>query len=274
MHDGSMTRRPGASVRARLATLVLATLGAAVALLLAETLTRRLSIDQRLITPSLFFQGSDVEVHRVSADPALHYELAPGTSCECAVPGRPPYRVTIDAHGARHPTHPLVKQSGVYRILCVGGSTIYGGAVSDDETIPAALERHLNAEVPDGRRYEAWNLGTSAYMLRQAAHVAETRLDEIRPDLVVVQLYNEGRRAFLIPPSYKPLDYDWSALLGDPDFFTEQFAYPSWLPVDVVEPWLRRSALARATIALVPGFGHRRDLGWCQERDHEAARAL
>ncbi|MEO6027894.1 MAG: hypothetical protein ABIR79_13605, partial [Candidatus Binatia bacterium] len=63
-----------------------------VALALAEMLARSLAIDQRLLTASLFFQGADVAVHRISADPALHYELAPGTSCDCSI-GGPPYHV-------------------------------------------------------------------------------------------------------------------------------------------------------------------------------------
>ncbi len=252
---------------------LLATLSTVLALGLAEVLTRGLAIDQRLLTASLFFQGADVEVHRIAADAALHYELAPGTSCDCSV-GGPRYHVTIDQHGARHPTHPLAKAPGVYRIMNVGGSTVYGGAVDDAQTIPAALERQLNGGTAGQRRYEAWNFGTSAYMLRQAAHLARTRLDDVRPDLVLVQLFNSGRRAFLMPASQDALDYEWSALLADPDFFTEQFAFPSWLPARLVAPLLRRSAFARAGIAVVPGFGPNLRCGWCAQRDQEAARAL
>lgn len=257
----------------RFARLALVTLSTALALALAEMLARGLGIDQRLLTAALFFQGADVEVHRVSADPALHYELAPNTSCDCAI-GGPTYHVTIDEHGARHPTHALAKAPGVFRILCVGGSTVYGGAVDDAETIPAALERQLNTSGAASRRYEAWNFGTSAYMLRQAAHLARTRLEDVRPDLVLVQLFNAGRRAFLMPPSQNALDYDWQALLADPDFFTEQFAFPSWLPLPLAEPLLRRSALARAAVAVVPGFGPNMQCDWCEQRDRNAARAL
>ena len=268
----SRTREPGIAAPRLSSRGVLATVSTVLALLLAEMLARWLGIDQRLLTAALFFQGADVEVHRVSADPALHYELAPGTSCDCAI-GGPTYRVTIDEHGARHPSHPIAKAAGVYRIMCVGGSTVYGGAVDDAETIPAALERQLNAGTSTTRRYEAWNFGTSAYMLRQAAHLASTRLDDVRPDLVLVQLFNQGRRAFLMPPSNDALDYDWAALLADPDFFTEQFALPSWFPPEL-DPLLRRSALARTAVGVAPGFGPNLRCGWCTERDRAAARAL
>lgn len=268
-----MANRPQRRARALLGRTLLAILSTALALALAEALARGLALDRRLLTASLFFQGADVAVHRVSADPALHYELAPGTSCDCSI-GGPSYHVTIDEHGARHPTHPLAKGPDVFRILCVGGSTVYGGAVDDRDTIPAALERALGDGAASSRRYEAWNFGTSAYMLRQAAHLARTRLDDVRPDLVLVQLFNNGRRAFLMPASRRASDYDWGALLAEPDFFTEQFAFPSWLPSPVAEPLLGRSALARAALAVLPGFGPNRRCTWCEERDQEAARAL
>jgi hypothetical protein len=266
------TSRSAATLGAR---GLLAAASLAVGLAVAEIAARILSLDQRILTPLLFFQGADVAVHRISPDSALHYELAPGTSCDCSIlPTGATYRVTIDAHGARHPTHPLAKAPGVYRIMCVGGSTVYGGAVDDEQTIPAALERRLNAAAAAGRRYEAWNFGTSAYMLRQAAHLAQSRLDDVRPDLVLVQLYNSGRRAFLDPASSNPLDHPWPAVLADPDLFAEQFTYPWWLPSLLSEPLMPQSAFARAVIGTLPGFGPNIHCDWCTQRDQDAARAL
>ncbi len=253
--------------------LVLVAVSTVLTLAVAECGVRLLHLDQRLLTPSMYFQAADLDVHRLSADPALHYELAPGTSCNCSI-GGPHYRVSIDEYGARLPTHALTKGSDVYRIMCVGGSTVYGGAVDDDQTIPAALERRLNATTSTGRRYEAWNFGTSAYMLRQAAHLASTRLDAVRPDLVLVQLHNAGRRAFLMPQTLNALDYPWADALADPDLFTEQFVLPSWLPPAARAPLLRHSALARAIVAVLPGFGPNQQCPWCERRDQEAARAL
>ena len=231
-----------------------------------------IGLDQRLLMRFLYFQAADVEVHRVSADPLLHYELAPGTSCDCRI-GDARYRVTIDEHGARYPTHPLAKGPDVFRIMCVGGSTVYGSIVNDDQTIPAALERRLNAN-GSARRYEAWNFGTPAYMLRQAARVAETRLDTVRPDLVLVLLHNAGRRAFLMPPTYNAFDYPWKDILADPDLFREQFLFPWWLPSLEHSQLLHDSALARAALALLPGFDANQRCEWCMQRDQEAARAL
>ena len=276
----SMGRAPGASLMRRgvrrttgTVRVGLIVLGTVIGLAVGELGARYGQLDQRLLTPLLFFQGADLAVHRIAADPALHYELAPDTACDCTI-GGPRYRVTVDEHGARYPTHPSAKEPGVYRIMCVGGSTVYGGAVDDDQTIPAALERRLNAGATGERRYEAWNFGTSAYMLRQAAHLARTRMDAVQPDLILVQLYNTGRRAFLMPPSNHALDYPWVELLADRDLFNEQFAYPWWLLPRMREPLLRHSALARAAIAILPGVGPNRRCEWCDRRDRDAARAL
>jgi hypothetical protein len=258
----------------RLARPAVAALGLVLALGAAEVAARLGRLDQRLLTPMLYFQAADLPVHRVSADPVLHYELAPGTSCDCETDGRK-YRVTIDASGARYPTHPATKGPGVFRILCAGGSTIYGGSVADDHTMPAAVERRLNAAAPAGKQYEAWNFGTPAYTLRQAAHLARARLDTLHPDLVLVQLHNRGRRAYLIPASMNGRDYPWSAIVADPELFQEQISVRYWLPRAIELPLLRHSAFARAGAAALPGFEpNSRGCAYCDAMDHAEAAAL
>jgi hypothetical protein len=248
----------------------------AVALLLAlgagEVLTRRLRVDQRLITPVLFFQGADIPIHRVSPDPVLHYDLAPNTQYDGDLAGHR-YHVTIDEHGARFPTHPVAKAPGVFRILCAGASTVYGAAVDDHETIPAALERRLNSAAPAYTHYEAWNFGVSAYTLGQAAHLAHVRLDAVHPDLVLVGLPRGGPRAFLMPPG-GALDYPWSEILADPAFFDEQIELTSGLPNRFTEPLLRRSAFLRASLAVLPGFQPPSACRRCETIDRDEAQAL
>ena len=46
------------------------------------------------------------------------------------------------------------------------------------------------------------------------------------------------------------------------------------MPTRLSEPLLRRSALARAAIAVAPGFGPNLQCDWCAQRDADAARAL
>jgi hypothetical protein len=192
------------------------------ALLAIEALTRLTGVDQQLMLKDLFFQGADLPVHRVSADPFLHYELKPNSRYDGTFPGKPPYSVRIDEHGARFPTHAEAKPPGTFRILGFGGSTLYGGAVNDNDTIPAALERRLNARGAGSLRFEVWNFGTSAYTLGQATHLGRTKLKQLDPDLVLVQHHNRGRRGFLMPENRRPESYPIELFLADPHLYAEQ----------------------------------------------------
>jgi hypothetical protein len=219
-----------------------------VALLLLETAVRLPGVERRIIASALYLQSTDLPIHRVSSDPFLHYELAPDTRFDSGS-----YTVTIDAFGARRPTHAKDKPQGTFRILCLGGSTMYGAGVDDEQTIPAFLEARLNASgtalggAP--RRFEAWNFGTSAYTLGQASHLARRKALELDADLVVVQHHNLGRRPFLgtfdarvagEPPALDHLDLD---------FFLEQLPIPESVSIGLHRDALSRSALYRSLIA-------------------------
>jgi len=182
------------------ALLILSSLLITLALL--EGVFRLGAIDLRFVRSALFYQEADLDVHQCSSDPFLHYELKPGASMQGIRPGGVPTRITIDERGARYPSHAVRKEPGTFRILCFGGSTMYGAGVNDDETIAAALEARLNRLSAEDhsaapRRYEVWNFGTSAYTLGQAAYLARHQLAVLNPDLIVVQLHNVGRRPFL-----------------------------------------------------------------------------
>lgn len=259
------------------AGLVLA--GTVAAILLLEGVLRIDGVERRLIAPALFLQHHDVPVHRVSSDPFLHYEMAPST--EIAF-GRSPdgrhYRVTIDAFGARGSGHARAKAANTFRILCFGGSTMYGASVNDDETIPARLQAHLNrpAFAPAGTtNFEVWNFGTCAYTLGQAAHLAHQRLMDLEPDLIIVQHHNVGRRPFLAtvdpdagdPPALRQLHAD---------FYLEQFPVPDWVSTGVNARLLAYSKLYRVSLATLTLMQQR--ASWpcqrCDEISAAKARAL
>jgi len=78
------------------------------------------------------------------------------------------------------------KPEGVYRILCVGGSTTYGtGSTKDELTYPAQLEVILAERHPD-RRFEVINCGVSGYGTVENLINIQLRLLELDPDAVVV----------------------------------------------------------------------------------------
>jgi hypothetical protein len=122
-------------------------------------------------------------------DPVLLYELAPG------VHEFPEHTVTINAFGARGPAREKVKAPGIFRIVIVGGSNVYGAELNDADTWPARLEAQLNESYGGG--FEVWNFGVSAYVGVQMARKAEIAVRELDPDLVIMALSNGGVRAFL-----------------------------------------------------------------------------
>jgi hypothetical protein len=225
----------------------------------AETAARLLDLDGRLLAAGIFCLANDPTIHRESADPFLHYELAPDTRWVGETPRH--YEVDIDANGARFPAHDAAKAPGTFRILAFGGSTLYGGAVDDDQTLPAALERRLSAgSVPavDGTpAVEVWNFGTSAYNLAQAAHLARSKLHGLSPDLVLVQVHNRFPRPFFASNGRFPREdlEPWAA--RDPDLMDEAFPGPEWLAPGGHAFAFAHCALYRAGIGLLRR--HRQD---------------
>jgi hypothetical protein len=175
-------------------------LGLAIFVFLAcgEALVRTGDQDFRLLRRLLYYQFADVSVHAVSSNPKRHYALKP-RSRELFDKNRV---VTVNSAGYRGAERETRKNAGTYRILAVGGSTVYGAAVSDDETYPAQLERELNRS---GRgRFEVWNAGTCAYVLSQDVAAAEESMRILRPDMVLFMPTNTGRRAFLAGTDPRP----------------------------------------------------------------------
>lgn len=272
---------PDDALSARCAPLRKLLLGLAaglVGLMISEIATRLTRADDRLLTSALFFQESNPEVHRFAEDWFLHYELRPGAHLEQIGYWGNLYHMNIDEFGARFPTHPGPKAPGVFRILCFGGSTMYGADVSDEETIPASLERRLNAEMTDGhgagsnRRFEAWNFGLHAYVLSQAAHRARTELLVRDPDLILVQLHNIGARPFFREPDADRAD-TLRRLPMDPYVLHENFPPPSFIPSGLHFALLQHSALYRMMEGVYRRLDHA-DIAYAENLSRDEARAL
>ena len=91
--------------------------------------------------------------------------------------------------GFRGPETTWEKPDGVYRIVCVGGSSTYGHTESSDATTwPARLQAHLSQLRPD-RKFEVINGGASGYSTFESLINLQLRLIDFRPDLVI---YYEG----------------------------------------------------------------------------------
>lgn len=176
----------------------------------------RTGVDRWLMASALYFQDSHPEMYRPSADPFLRYEPRPGSYRSLGT------TFTINRHGVRGPERRVARTPGVARVLVGGGSTTFGFDVDDAQTWPAALEGHLARA---GRPTEAWNFGVEAYVLSQVSERLRAQLDPLRPDAIVVQLYNMGVRPFL--PSRDPVALG-GAVLRDDDAVRENFT--AWRP--------------------------------------------
>lgn len=193
-------------------------------------------------------QVSDVELHRLSEDEALLYELRPGVTATLDGPFGD-RDISINDHGFRGPA----PRESAFRIVALGGSNTFGAAVSDGETWPAALEREL-ADV------QVLNLGVCGYMTRQKVALAERLLPELEPDLVLIQVYNQGRR-FVLEGTLDEAFARWPALYGE--FFVGGQLLPS------------RSALLRLGVLGANRVAHDRAVWSRTERANaEDARAM
>jgi lysophospholipase L1-like esterase len=85
----------------------------------------------------------------------------------------------------RGPERPLAKAPGVFRIVGIGDSVMFGWGVAEEDGYLAVVERELARRFP-GRRLEAWNLAVPGYNAVQEVESFARKADLLRPDLLVV----------------------------------------------------------------------------------------
>lgn len=94
--------------------------------------------------------------------------------------------ITIDADGLRRtwaPAEAAERTAKVYRLLMLGGSTLWGYGARDDQTIPSLVARHLHDR---GYRVEVRNLAEIGYVSTQEVVALIRELQAgYRPDLVI-----------------------------------------------------------------------------------------
>ncbi len=184
--------------------------GLAVAAVLAEGLAVSFWDESGWLWELTPRQVSDVEVHRISEDPRLVYELRPNSAEMLDGPYGDRF-VRINSLGFRG-DEPAEGEYG-FRVACLGGSNTFGASVSDHETWPARLQERLRVDHPDA---EVFNLGVEGWMTRQKASVDIAELDV---GLVLFQIYNEGRR-FVLEGTLE------SSYARFPELWSENFAGP------------------------------------------------
>ena len=201
---------------------------------------------------SFFLPPPDPNLVMTETHPFMGYALRPGSANED--PERV-YRYRINSLGMRGPEMTVEKPPGVYRILCLGGSTTYGtGATENARTYPARLEHHLNQMAPAGLRYEVGNCGATGYTTVENLINLELRLVELDPDAILVYAaandarmiqargfrpdYSHYRRAW-VETELTPLDlwmlehvrlYAWATRGLDPEKQLGALGHPTFVP--------------------------------------------
>lgn len=235
---------PGVALLRALRTSLLVV---AVTLLLLEIGLRATGVHRALVGAALYYQTFDLPVHRTSADRELRYELSPGASHDFD-DGTGRWSVHVDRFGARGRERAEPRPYGTFRIVMLGGSTTYGFKTLDDETLPARLEQVLAAHAPVFRSFEVLNFGRCAYVMTQVERLGESVLATYTPDLLVVQVYNAGRRPFLAGPGFAPVDF--TPWLDDDDTILENFDAPPGVPRALHASLVRRVVTWRTAAAL------------------------
>ena len=240
------------------ALVILGAVPVAIAIAEAAVLLLFPAQDMLAVLPLLYVIEREMEVHEPDPDPRIMARLRAGSSGSYTE-FHGSYDVHVNSLGFRGREVPAERRDGVFRIICVGGSNVYGGGIGDDQTWPARLEQQLNAGSPG--RYEVWNGGVSSYNSLQMVAVSENYLTEYDPDLLIFAPSNPSPRFFLAgtPDLRRYFREDpslWREILppghGAGDFLP--WALKQWL--------LTHSRLAR--IVMARNFEWERDR-WAQE---------
>jgi hypothetical protein len=152
------------------AKLALLSFGCVVACVFAEVAVRVLHLGPH---SNVVFRDN----YRLSADPALQYELVPGS-----VDGDQ----HISSQGLRDHEYALAKPRGVFRILLIGDSIAYGFGLPQEDAIAKQLEGMLSGYPSAGvSRFEVLNLGVSGYNIDQVVENLRARGLRWQPDLIL-----------------------------------------------------------------------------------------
>jgi lysophospholipase L1-like esterase len=116
--------------------------------------------------------------YQLSENPALRYELAPGS---------PDGRSKINSHGMRDREYALKKPPGTYRIVVIGDSIAYGLSVEERWSFSTQLEGLLENYFRDEGEpvVEVLNLGVTGYSFTQVLETLRSRALDFDPDLVI-----------------------------------------------------------------------------------------
>lgn len=212
--------------------LARAVAGLVLGLVLVEAALWLYPLDWRFLRGGVPRMEKELQVHLPVPDPRFLVRLKPG-SRGSFTHEYGPFSVTVNSLGFRGAQRSIKKARGTFRVVCVGGSNVYGAGLDDHQTWPAQLQRRLQATAPGsgpprpGPPIEVWNLGVSGYNNLQLAAMGAEALERLDPDLIIMAMSNWGPRHFLAGTPDLAAYYR-----ADPTLWLEMFpsSYLSWPP--------------------------------------------
>ena len=134
---------------------------------------------------------------RVGPHPYLSYALRPNFRIDPTPDSY--FQLSHNSLGFRGKETTWEKPPGVYRIVCLGGSSTYGfGPTTDETNWPSLLERRLHGAI-GGRAVEVINLGAQGYSTFESLIQLSLRGVDLQPDLVLVYHAINDMRCALYP---------------------------------------------------------------------------
>lgn len=153
--------------------------------------------------------------------------------------------IRTNSLGLRSPELPAQKEPGEYRVAVIGASSVMGAyAPSNADTVAAALERHLQHDMP-GRTVHVINGGIAGADLGDQLMMFDYIAEHLQPDVALVYSGTNDFAAYCRPPAPP-------AAAKGPQLQLPQFELPRWVMTD--------DMLLKNTVALRPAAksGHRK----------------
>lgn len=121
----------------------------------------------------------------VQQDPTLPWSWMPIPNAPCYITTEP--GLYFNSLGYRGPVFQEKKAADTLRIVCMGDSCTLGWGVHDDETYCHLLQELLQRRFK--KNIETINAGVLGYASSQGLHQLQTRILDLKPDLIIVS-YN------------------------------------------------------------------------------------
>ncbi len=207
-----------------------------------EVVVRVSDMDKHALEPLLYYFDAAPRLHMPSDDPRAIFTLRPSVSSTFVHKGSGrSMSFSHNSLGYRGKEARAARTPGVFRIIALGASNMYGAEVGDEHTMPVYLQRLLNRRFEG--RFEVWNQGVQSHSLQQVCAKAERALRLHRPDMLLLQLAHNMRRTFL---DGHPVGRHFDE---DPSLYRENLRYIPGAGRAWALPLVQRWALYRTAVA-------------------------